>query len=212
MISGQEMSAVPAIISNARRSASLTLLSGVNMPRGGNIKPCLPGCECKRHTSSGGWGSKPCEIGCTCGHHPWGKRSPEDEREIGRAAEKERNKRTQEYRSLRKHGLTPEDFAELWKAQDGRCYLCERDLPRERKQVHVDHDHTCCPPRNSCDKCRRGLACQGCNTAIGYANDDPDRMEIMAANLRRVKAETRQRIQEELPINVRRLERREESA
>jgi hypothetical protein len=37
-------------------------------------------------------------------------------------------------------------------------------------------------------------------------------MEIMAANLRRVKAETRQRIQEELPINVRRMERREESA
>lgn len=92
------------------------------------------------------------------------------------------------------HGMTPEQWAEMWIAQMGRCYLCGDELPRDRKQVHIDHDHTCCAPNTSCRYCRRGLACGDCNTAIGLLRDDPDRMELVAANLRVALAVTRERI------------------
>ncbi len=92
------------------------------------------------------------------------------------------------------HDMVPEDFAGMWAADAGCCYLCGGELPRDRKQVHIDHDHTCCPPNYSCEYCRRGLARQACITGAGYFRDDPDLMERVAAALRARQAETRQRI------------------
>lgn len=71
----------------------------------------------------------------------------------------------------------------LWKQQDGLCYLCERPLGPDLMAV-VEHDHRCCPPNKSCPTCRRGLACGPCNRIIGFAQDDPDLLERIAANLR----------------------------
>lgn len=99
----------------------------------------------------------------------------------------------------------------MWDEQDGHCYLCEDPLPAERALVAIDHDHACEPCRTppgqsnkSCGFCRRGLTCQTCNSAIGYANDDPDRMRRMAANLERATAITQallltQPVQETFP-------------
>lgn len=78
----------------------------------------------------------------------------------------------------RRHGLRPEDRAALWAAQDGRCYLCGEELAAEK--AHIDHDHSCCGPNRSCPVCRRGLACEQCNRAIGLARDDPARLRRMA--------------------------------
>lgn len=89
------------------------------------------------------------------------------------------------------HGLRPEYWAAMWEAQGGCCYLCGDEMTG---RVVVDHDHGCCPDRNSCSFCRRGLACDSCNVLIGYALDDPDRLERIAANLRPVLAATRARI------------------
>lgn len=116
----------------------------------------------------------------------------------------------------RRHGLHPDQFEALWEAQGGLCCYCEEPLPREGKVV-VDHDHTCCGPRGSCSFCRRGLACNNCNVIVGMAHDKPDQLEVIAANLRAIIAETRERlaakpVQEELPINVAPLRRRKESA
>jgi len=83
---------------------------------------------------------------------------------------------------IRRHG--PEIvtvWAAMWQDQDGLCYLCQRQL--EPKKTTVDHDHRCCPKHRSCSRCRRGLACQGCNSLIGYANDDPERLRLVANNL-----------------------------
>lgn len=127
------------------------------------------------------------------------------------------------------HGMTPLDVARMTEAQSGRCCYCERPLPGDQKQVHIDHDHSCtCGPKRSCRECRRGLACGACNTLIGLADEDWSRLERIIANGRRLQAEARQRIsampvqadlfqcaapdQAELFDNVRRLERREESA
>jgi hypothetical protein len=44
----------------------------------------------------------------------------------------------------------------------------------------IDHDHSCCPQRRSCDICRRGLACGRCNKLLGLANEDPARLHRIA--------------------------------
>ena len=106
----------------------------------------------------------------------------------------------------------------MWDEQHGRCCYCERPLPGDKFHVHIDHDHACtCGRKKTCESCRRGLACRDCNMVVGFAGDDPERLDLITANLRRLSAGARQRIagkpvQEELPLNVRRLERREETA
>lgn len=86
----------------------------------------------------------------------------------------------------------------LYEAQHGLCYLCQQPLPTALHLIHLDHDHTCCPPPRSCHICRRGLACGQCNTAIGLAGDDPVRMRLMADNLERALGQVRQRMAEQV--------------
>jgi Recombination endonuclease VII len=104
-----------------------------------------------------------------------------------------------------RHGILPEDWAAMWQQQEGCCYLCGDPLPAEDRQVHIDHDHTCCPPGKSCSLCRRGLACEACNHLVGFARDDPARLRRVADNLERALAATQARmaaraIQGELPF------------
>lgn len=72
------------------------------------------------------------------------------------------------------HGLGLAELIAMWDAQNGRCYRCFRQLVDPRTPDHdgrkadstrVDHDHRICPQeQHSCDRCRRGLACNICNT------------------------------------------------
>lgn len=85
-------------------------------------------------------------------------------------------------------------FARFWHAQEGKCYLCGDPLDRSKyRGIHLDHDHACCGPVRSCEKCRRGLACPHCNTLIGWARDDPDRLRRIADNLEAANALVRKR-------------------
>jgi hypothetical protein len=83
----------------------------------------------------------------------------------------------------RNHRMRLADWAAMWSAQQGRCYLCGDPLSVEKNQTHIDHDHSCCPPRTSCSFCRRGLACGACNAIIGHARDDPARLRRIADSL-----------------------------
>lgn len=85
-------------------------------------------------------------------------------------------------RKDRKHGSDWRTaYAEFWDAQGGCCYLCGDPLDLTKPQCIVfDHNHACCPANKSCKICRRGLACNRCNRAIGYALDDPARLRRMA--------------------------------
>lgn len=87
------------------------------------------------------------------------------------------------------HGMTGADLDALFDAQGGCCYLCGDPIGRTGLGTHIDHDHSCCPKGRSCKICRRGLACATCNTAIGMARDDPDRLLAIALNLLRAKDE-----------------------
>lgn len=87
--------------------------------------------------------------------------------------------------------ISIEKYKEM--AKDG-CEICgKKGLPH--KQLHVDHDHKCCPvPRypngatkyhKTCGKCVRGILCDRCNGNVGLyekgklRNDYPDRDKII---------------------------------
>lgn len=76
--------------------------------------------------------------------------------------------------------MTVEQFQELNDAQGGRCAVCG-EAPDGN--LHVDHDHSCCPGRNSCGECVRGLLCGKCNKALGMFKDDPERLRSAASYL-----------------------------
>lgn len=91
------------------------------------------------------------------------------------------------------HRRRKETTAKLWREQNGCCYLCEQPVPLE--DAHLEHDHRCCPRLRFCSSCVRGVSCRGCNHAIGHARDDPDRLELIARNLRAKLAEIDERLQ-----------------
>lgn len=98
------------------------------------------------------------------------------------------------------HGLTPAEKQQMLDAQGGRCYLCGDALTYDA--AVIDHDHACCADvtksgrkrTTSCARCRRGLACGRCNTLIGMAGDDPEKLRRIAGSLTRVIAEVHARL------------------
>lgn len=83
------------------------------------------------------------------------------------------NRRQQETRkyTLRKYGLSVEDFDRMEKEQDGKCAICGNPEPDGRR-LSVDHNHNCCPGKESCGKCVRGLLCFQCNARIWILDSD----------------------------------------
>ena len=105
-------------------------------------------------------------------------------REVNARSREKNRDRLIAQRMFKAHGMWPEDWAAMWEAQDGRCYLCGEELSRDTwRETVVEHDHTCCPPNKSCPACRRGLACKKCNLIIGQAQDDPARLRRIADGL-----------------------------
>jgi hypothetical protein len=81
------------------------------------------------------------------------------------------------------------DVAQMEADQNGRCAGCGR-TPDEvacegvsGEVLHVDHDHTCCDGAFSCGECVRALLCKKCNSILGLADDDADRLLALAAYL-----------------------------
>jgi hypothetical protein len=74
--------------------------------------------------------------------------------------------------------MTREEKTEQARRQGG-CLICHRRAPGEKGWV-MDHDRSCCPGDTSCERCRRGVLCQWCNNALGYAMDSPVLLRAMA--------------------------------
>jgi hypothetical protein len=72
---------------------------------------------------------------------------------------------------LRTYGLTPQQYDAMLAAQDGKCAACS-DALTPGKATHVDHCHATGRVR--------GILCNGCNTALGHAQDDPSRLRALA--------------------------------
>lgn len=70
-------------------------------------------------------------------------------------------------RRFKRHNITKDQYEKMLKKHNGNCWIC-----KEKKAIHIDHDHLCCKGGWSCGKCIRGVLCSNCNTAIGLLNDD----------------------------------------
>jgi hypothetical protein len=81
-----------------------------------------------------------------------------------------------------KYRLTIEQWENMHDAQLGRCATCLLPLA-EVTQVCVDHDHACCPGKQSCGKCLRKILCSSCNFALGHAKDNPEILRRMISYL-----------------------------
>lgn len=69
---------------------------------------------------------------------------------------------------LKKLGLTPDDYDELFEKQGGVCAICNREDANGRR-LAVDHCH-------ETGKIR-GLLCRKCNMGIGLLGDNADLVE-----------------------------------
>lgn len=69
---------------------------------------------------------------------------------------------------LKKYGLREADYADLYAAQGGQCFICGPNITSPKRwqgSLAVDHDHTTGKVRS--------LLCDRCNKMIGMVNEDP---------------------------------------
>jgi hypothetical protein len=92
------------------------------------------------------------------------------------------------YREM--YGLYFVDRKNMWLEQGKVCYLCWEPLLFEESRVDHDHAHKTCNGKG-CRDCVRGLTHDFCNILIGYANDDEQKIHLIADNLQRVSKEIR---------------------
>jgi hypothetical protein len=78
----------------------------------------------------------------------------------------------------KRYGLSIEQYNTLLDSQNGLCAVCQSKNADGRWDTFaVDHDHS--------TGLVRGLLCNGCNRAIGFMDDNPERLESAAAYLRK---------------------------
>jgi hypothetical protein len=65
---------------------------------------------------------------------------------------------------LKRYGITPEQYTELFNKQEGCCAICGRHQTEFKAALGVDHDHI--------TGIVRGLLCYRCNSFLGYVKDD----------------------------------------
>lgn len=94
-----------------------------------------------------------------------------NERNVRLAADKPRkerqppkpvNKREEHLR--RRYKLSLAAYDAMVDATGGRCPICGQ-VPN---QWVVDHDHACCPGKDTCGQCVRGLLCNPCNRVLWH--------------------------------------------
>ncbi len=66
----------------------------------------------------------------------------------------------------RRYGISTERYLEMIK---NGCEVCGLN-----ENLHVDHDHSCCPGSFTCGNCIRGILCRGCNMAEGQLKSNPE--------------------------------------
>lgn len=81
------------------------------------------------------------------------------------------------------YGVAAPEYEKMLAAQDGRCAVCGADNSGSVnkdgtfRSMFVDHDHATGKVR--------GLLCRSCNSALGYAHDNPEVLMKLAEYLNR---------------------------
>lgn len=74
-------------------------------------------------------------------------------------------------------GLTLEQYRELL---GGGCEVCGT-----LEQLTIDHDHECCPTKETCGNCIRGVLCNRHNLAEGNLRGDPEEAYALAEYMKK---------------------------
>jgi hypothetical protein len=101
----------------------------------------------------------------------WRAEHPEKQREYGRKYHPQ------------SYGWTADQYEVEVQKRDGLCDVCRRPQQGDCR-LAIDHNHTCCPEKSACDKCRRGLLCTNCNTLLGSAHDSVEILESAISYLK----------------------------
>lgn len=81
-------------------------------------------------------------------------------------------------KTLRKYGLTADDWFALLEVQENRCGICRADSAGGKGLWHIDHCHETGRVR--------GLLCHQCNVGLGNFKDDPGLLRTAIAYLEAV--------------------------
>lgn len=83
---------------------------------------------------------------------------------------REQQARSNRRHSLKKKGITAEEFDAIERQQKGKCRACGK-----KRKLVADHDHK--------TGLFRGLICAKCNAALGMADDSPATLRRLARYL-----------------------------
>lgn len=87
----------------------------------------------------------------------------------------QKNKSKWVAQNLKIYGLTVIQFSQMLEQQNGLCAICRNGS--NHKKLQVDHDHATGKVR--------ALLCNSCNTALGLAKDDINRLKSFIQYLER---------------------------
>ena len=116
---------------------------------------------------------------CRTCNRQWHKANPEYVRQKGVEWRKNNPSYGRDWQRRANYGVSPEDMTALRTSQGGACAGCLTDLATTKECV--DHCHI--------SQRVRGLLCNLCNLAIGYAKDDADRLRRLAKYLEQSREE-----------------------
>lgn len=107
---------------------------------------------------------------CNENRRKWRKINSEGEKQWARLWYRNNPEKVRKYQ-LKRYNISLEDYNKLLDDQDNKCAICQRTFTQD-DIICVDHDHKCCPGKNSCGKCIRGLLCKSCNFLLGNSGDN----------------------------------------
>jgi hypothetical protein len=115
---------------------------------------------------------------CCPRKHPWTEENTYLVVRPGRKSFRQcrRCKREARHRqTVSRYGITLEEYAAMFAAQDGRCAVCR--TPGGVRRLSVDHHHQTGQVRE--------LLCGKCNVGIGQFNEDPELLTLAIRYLER---------------------------
>lgn len=104
------------------------------------------------------------------------RKNPGKWKEYARASRRRHPEAWKSYHFKSKYGLTLEERDAMFKAQDGKCSICQEHMD----DPHIDHVET--PFRV------RALLCHNCNVSLGLMKENPERLRAAAAYLEKFSA------------------------
>jgi hypothetical protein len=99
----------------------------------------------------------------------WKKKNPEKAKAAGRRSERKRK--------LKRYGLTPETYEQMFQEQNNKCAICLGDNSSSKRDWHIDHCHE--------TGVVRGILCHHCNIGLGQFRDNVEHLKNAIAYLER---------------------------